>query len=61
MELLDGGSCEADIIRMYSHITAEHFDEPVGCPTATGAKLPNVTWTDSDAIMRRQTEKENAG
>jgi len=50
MELLDGGRSEADIIRMYSHIT------PADIRTcreyaATGAKLSNVTWEDIDAIM----------
>ena len=50
MELLDGGRSEADIIRMYSHITLEDIR---ACReyAATGAKLSNVTWTDIDAIM----------
>ena len=50
MELLDGGRSEADIIRMYSHITPEDIR---ACQqyAATGAKLSNVTWADIDAIM----------
>ena len=50
MELLDGGRSEADVIRMYSHITSEDIR---ACReyAATGVKLSNVTWTDIDAIM----------
>ena len=50
MELLDGGRSEADIIRMYSHITPEDIR---ACQqyAATGAKLSNVSWADIDAIM----------
>ena len=50
MELLDGGRSEADIIRMYSHITPGDIR---ACRdyAATGAKLSNVTWADIDAIM----------
>ena len=50
MELLDGGRSEADIIRMYSHITPEDIR---ACRdyASTGAKLSNVTWADIDAIM----------
>ena len=50
MELLDGGRSEADIIRMYSHITPKDIR---ACRdyAATGAKLSNVTWEDIDAIM----------
>ena len=50
MELLDGGRSEADIIRMYSHLTPEDIR---ACReyAATGAKLSSVTWEDIDAIM----------
>lgn len=50
VDLLDGGRSEADIIRMYSHITSEDIR---ACReyAATGAKLSNVTWADIDAIM----------
>lgn len=50
VELLDGGRNEADIIRMYSHITPEDIR---ACReyAATGAKLSNVTWADIDAMM----------
>ena len=50
MELLDGGRSEADIIRMYSHLTPEDIR---ACReyAATGAKRSSVTWEDIDAIM----------
>ena len=50
MELLDGGRSEADIIRMYSHLTPEDIR---ACReyAATGAKLSSVAWEDIDAIM----------
>lgn len=50
MELLDGGRSEADIIRMYSHLTPEDIR---ACReyAATGVKLYSVTREDIDAIM----------
>ena len=50
MELLDGGRSEADIIRMYSHLTPEDIR---ACReyAATGVKLSSVTREDIDAIM----------
>lgn len=59
VELLDGGRSEADIIRMYSHITPEDIR---ACReyAATGAKLSNVTWADIDAMMERKENPEMA-